>query len=87
MIAPRQNAAALLDKQFLEMRCGLLDLAAAFDRIERASGSDGVLAQDERVHRLQEGLRILLNPGTNRAEQIQLLFSDAYIENWSQSKR
>ena len=33
---PIQSAAAVLDRHYLELRCTLLDMAAAFDRMERA---------------------------------------------------
>ena len=34
------QAPQILERHFLEVRCGLLDMAAALDRMERASGSD-----------------------------------------------
>jgi len=77
------TAPEILERHFLELRCGLLDLAAAFDRIDRSAGSDKTSA-DPRRKQLEEGLQILLSDGTDRAERIQLLFSDEYQEGWNQ---
>ena len=76
------NAEQILDRQFLEMRCGLLDLAASFDRITRASGSTD-LSADHRMQLLAEGLKIIASDSDNRAERLQLLFSDEYVEGWN----
>ena len=76
------NAEQILERQFLEMRCGLLDLAASFDRISRADGS-GSLANDERLQLLAEGIKILSSDAENRAERLQMLFSDDYVEGWN----
>lgn len=78
-----QTAQEIFERQFLEMRCGLLNLAAARDRIARASGADAV-ANDERMRQLQEAIRIVASDGDDRAERLQLLFSDEYIESWNQ---
>lgn len=75
-----QTAQTILDRHYLELRCGLLDLAAAFDRIERA---DGAVAEDPRMQLLAEGLKIVASSGTDRAERLQLLFSDAYEAGWN----
>jgi hypothetical protein len=77
-----QSAAAILDRHYLELRCGLLDLAAAFDRLERAEGAAS-LAQDRRMQLLKQGLEIVASSGTDRAERLQLLFSDPYVEGWN----
>lgn len=77
-----QSAEGILDRQFLEMRCGLLDLAAAFDRVERSTNAV-IAMNDPRWKRLQEGLKIVASSGTDRAERLQLLFSDEYIEGWN----
>jgi hypothetical protein len=91
--APRQNlygcamstiqtSQQVLDRHFLEMRAGLLDLAAALDRIERSEGRAEV-REDERLVKLREAIRILLSDGSDRAERIQLLFSDEYQSDWN----
>lgn len=78
-----QTASDILERQFLEMRCGILTLAAALDRLDRAEGAE-VIKEDERRQRLQEGIEILLSDGDDRAERLQLLFSDPYQEGWNQ---
>ena len=80
-----QTAQDILDRHYLELRCGLLDLAAAFDRIERAQGS-AATASDPRMQLLARGLDIVASGGTDRAERLQLLFSDPYVDGWNVKK-
>ena len=47
------TAAEILSREFLETRCKILELAAAFDRLDRAEGS---VADDPRTVRLREAL-------------------------------
>jgi len=72
------SAAEVLEREFLEMRAKLLELAASMDRLDRASGD---VENDERLSDIHEGLRILREE-TDRAEQIQLLFSLTYDDQW-----
>ena len=53
---------------------GLLDLDGAI-RDERGEGADQV-AKDPRLANLREAIRVLLSDAPNRAEQVQLIFSD-----------
>lgn len=77
------NAGEILQREFLEIRCKILELAAAFDRLDRA---DGDLAGDVRVRRLHEALDILRSTSeTDRAEQVQLTFSRPYDEAWQKN--
>lgn len=78
-------ATAVLDRVYLEVRCRLLDVAAALDRIERAEGSDDAL-DDARWKQLREGIAILGSTGADRAERIQMLFSDSYVPNWNRGR-
>ena len=77
-----QTAADVLDRHYLELRCEILNLAAALDRIERADGYAAV-AGDPRLARLAKGLEILGTSGADRAERVQLLFSDEYQPGWN----
>ncbi|MFM7162224.1 MAG: hypothetical protein ACKO3P_17865 [Planctomycetaceae bacterium] len=79
-------AQQLLDRSFLDLRCRLLDLASGLDRIDRAAGAESARS-DPRRAQIEQALRLLLAPGTSRAEQIQLLFSDSYTENWLDALR
>jgi hypothetical protein len=78
------NAEQILTREFLELRCKILDLAASFDRLQRAAGTStvGSVVNDPRMQRLQQGLQLLLNATDNRAEQVQLLFSREYDAAW-----
>lgn len=69
---------SMLDREFLNIRCRLLDLAAALDRVERADGS-GETSQRRLV---REALTLLAGDGVDRAERVQMLFSLPYDPNW-----
>jgi hypothetical protein len=84
-MAANAPAQSVLDRHYLEMRCGILDLAAMLDRIERSPSASTQLA-DPRIELIQQGLQILLTRGANRAERVQLLFSDEYVDGWNRSK-
>lgn len=77
-----QSASQVLDRHSLEIRCALLDLAAALDRIGRSDGA-GALAKDPRLDLIRQGITILASDGSDRAERLQLLFSDKYQEGWN----
>lgn len=79
-------AQQLLDRSFLDLRCRLLDLASGLDRIDRAAGSEAART-DPRRAQIEQALQLLLAPGSTRAEQIQLLFSDSYTDNWLDALR
>ena len=64
-----------LDREFLGVRCHLIDLAAALDRIDRADGS---VADDPRLAQIRRSLEILAGDPSDRAERIQLEFSLPY---------
>jgi len=79
---PLLSAPEVLNREFLEIRCKILDLAAAFDRLERADGS---VVDDPRQARLREALSIVLEHSEDRAEQVQMIFSRAYDEGWQKA--
>ena len=76
------TAKELLDKEFLETRCMLVEIAATMDRYERAQQAaqdDPDLDEaDERLQQIYAALDVLASPQTNpnRSEQILMLFSD-----------
>ena len=76
------TAAEVLNREFLEIRAKTLEIAAAFDRLERAEGNVG---DDPRVARLREALKVLSQAQPDRAEQVQLVFSRPYDEQWQRS--
>ena len=82
---PPLDAAALLDRLFLEIRARLLEVAAALDRIERADGAEAA-RQDLRLEQIAEAVEILNSDGFDRAERIQMLFSDPYVAGWTRKQ-
>jgi hypothetical protein len=76
------DAAELLNREFLEIRARLLQVAAALDRLDRAEGD---VSRDKRRIDLDEALAILSGPGPDRAEKLQMNFSLAYDKDWKKS--
>ena len=72
-----QTAAELLDREFLETRCMLVEIAATLDRIDRAAKRDGDRLQDARLGQIYDSLELLSRRGSedNRSEQLLLLFT------------
>ena len=75
-------ADVVLERLYLEIRCRLLDVAASLDRIARADGAEQIQA-DPRMGQIRKGIEILSSAGMDRAEKIQMLFSDPYVPNWN----
>jgi len=76
---PKAIARDVFDREFLAMRCRLLDLAAAIDRIGRA---DGQVADDPRWRQLQQAIGVIASQDGRRAERVQMTFSLPYDGNW-----
>lgn len=76
------TAPEVLNREFLEVRSKILDLAAAFDRLGRAQGS---VADDPRLARLYEALEAVQALDGDRAERVQMIFSRAYDANWQKT--
>lgn len=72
----------VLNRYFPEVRARLIEIAAAMDRFDRAAKADPDKAnsQDERLRLLRESLQVLAAPNdvADRAERIQMIFSDPY---------
>jgi hypothetical protein len=77
----RRSKADVLNRDFLETRCRILELAAALDRLDRAPRS-AAEAPDSRVAQLRQAIEALLEPGPGRAETIQRIFSLDYDPDW-----
>jgi hypothetical protein len=73
-----QNASELLDREFLDTRCMLVEIAATLDRIDRAARRDGQRLQDARLNQIYQSLALLAEPSAddNRSEQLLMLFTD-----------
>ena len=76
-----RTASDVFDQEFLPIRAKLLEVAAALDRIDRAEGS---LSTDRRRTQVQAAIQVLLRPEDDRAEQIQLIFSRPYEDDWQE---
>lgn len=73
------TAKEVLDKEFLETRCMLVEIAAIMDRHERAGGGDDHEDEaDERLQQIYQALDVLASPqaSPDRGEQLLNLFSD-----------
>ena len=71
----------VLDRDFLETRGKILEIAAVLDRIDRAPAHHH-LHPDARVGQIRQALEALCEPGPGRSETIQLIFSLEYDQNW-----
>jgi len=76
------SALAILDREFLEIRAKLLEVAASFDRLDRGEGS---IESDQRMSCIKEALEVLQDDKPDRAEQIQLIFSRQYDDDWQKN--
>jgi hypothetical protein len=73
------TAQEVLDREFLEVRARLIQLAASLDRLDRSEGS---VAADPRLAGIDEALAVLRDSQPDRAERIQQIFSRAYDPAW-----
>lgn len=78
------NSQQILDREFLEIRAKILEVAAALDRLERAEGD---VSLDPRMALLGDAIDVIAQRQSDpiRAEKIQLLFSREYDEKWLES--
>jgi hypothetical protein len=76
-----RDATEVLDRDFLETRCKILEIAATLDRIDRAPARHGE-HPDPRLGQLRQALEALIEPGPGRAETIQRIFSLEFDPGW-----
>ena len=83
MNAQLLNAQQILDREYLEIRGKILEVAAALDRIDRGEGD---AANDPRMAMLADGIKVIAVAQSDpiRAEKIQLLFSREYDAKWQE---
>jgi hypothetical protein len=81
-----REALAVLDRDFLETRCKILEIAAVLDRIDRAPAHHPE-HPDPRLGQIRQALEALSVPGPGRAETIQLIFSLDYNRAWRQKMK
>ncbi len=75
------NSQQILDREFLEIRAKILEVAAALDRIDRGEGD---VKTDSRMALVAEAIKVIDAEQSDpiRAEKIQLLFSREYDQKW-----
>lgn len=80
----RTKALEVLDREFLSLRCKIVEVAAALDRIARAGGE----CDDPRIDQVRRSLELVAEPreAADRAEQVQLIFSLPYDPQWRQPR-
>lgn len=71
----------VLEREFLEMRALVLQLAASLDRVGR---SKSPAADEKKRELLNLGIQILLGKQDNRAALVQMLFSNPYDPQWTE---
>src|SRR5437763_16465320 len=67
-----RDASEVLNRDFLEARCKILEIAAILDRIDRAPSKHHD-QPDPRMSQLRQALEALSVPDPGRAETIQLI--------------
>lgn len=76
-----KSSKQIMNREFLELRAKLLDIAASLDRIDRAEGE---IEDDPRMPLLAEAIVIIAKDAPDRALQIQQLFSREFDPQWKQ---
>ena len=74
---PHRTVSEVIDREYLELRAKVLEIAASFDRMERAEGQ-----RDERMLKIEAGLQILSDSAQDKAKRVQELFSINYDSQW-----
>jgi len=75
------RAEEALDRDYLEIRCKIIEIAASLDRIERGEGFEACKG-DPRLGQIAAAVDALKENGTGRAESIQRIFSLPYDSQW-----
>ena len=78
------DAPAVLTREQYKIRAKLIELAAIFDRIDRAKGE---VRKDSRMLEIRKSLDILISEDSEscRAERIQMIYSREFDPEWKKS--
>ena len=78
------DAEAVLAREQLKVRAKLIEIAAIFDRIDRAEGS---VDDDARMTEIRKSIAILSEESHRgeRAARIQMIYSREFDPNWQQN--
>jgi hypothetical protein len=71
----------VFEQEYLPIRAKILEIASALDRLDRAEGS---IASEPRRAWIRAGIEVLLSNDDDRAEQVQLIFSRPYDDEWQE---
>jgi hypothetical protein len=81
-----RDSSAVLNRDFLEVRGKILEVAATLDRLDRAPTHHvHAEAPDRRLAQLRQALEALIEPGPGRTETIQRIFSLEYDPAWRET--
>ena len=80
MVGNTLTAAEVLEREFLNIRAKILEVGALLDRLDRAEGE----LSDPRRERIDRAIAVLQQSESTRAEQIQLIFSLPFADDWQQ---
>jgi hypothetical protein len=78
-MAKVRSSAEVFDQEFLPIRAKLLEVAASLDRVDRTGG---LLTSESRLAQIRAAIEVLLRAEDDRAEQIQLIFSRPFENDW-----
>lgn len=77
---------SIIEESFLEVRAKLLEVAATLDRIDRASNETQLSeSANEQRALLQQAIEIVRSSSSQRATELQHLFSREYKSDWRQT--
>jgi len=79
MMTKVRSSTDIFEQEFLPIRAKLLEVAASLDRLDRASGS---ITSESRLAQIRAAIEVLLSPDDDRAEQVQLIFSRPFEDDW-----
>ena len=80
-MSARLTAAQVLEREFLEVRCRFLDIAASLDRLNQAAGAEATRA-DPRIGQMRDAAGVLADDKPDRLTRVHMLFSLPYDEEW-----
>jgi hypothetical protein len=79
MMTKVRSLTDVFEQEFLPIRAKLLEVAASLDRLDRTSGS---ITSESRLGQIRAAIEVLLRPDDDRAEQVQLIFSRPFEDDW-----
>ena len=72
------NSNQVMEREFLQIRAKILEIAASLDRIDRADGN----CDPSQTELIQKGIQIIAGESGEKAIELQMLFSRQYDDQW-----